>query len=132
MATEFSAYSIKRTFVAGADLSASQFCFVNLDGTTGKVVAASATTDRPIGVLQNTASTDQAAEVLIAGGTKIKLGGGASAGNPLFVSASGTAVTATVGSAASTFYILGTFVESGASGAIGSAVINCSNPARGG
>jgi hypothetical protein len=42
-----------RTFIAGADLSSSQYRFVKLDSVQNKVVAATAGTDKIIGVLQN-------------------------------------------------------------------------------
>jgi hypothetical protein len=130
MAYEFSNSAIKASFVAGGDLSSAQYKFVKLD-SDGEVVVAAATTDRPVGVLQNAPSSGQIAEVTIAGGSKVVAGGNASVGNPVFTSASATAVTATVGSAASTFYVLGTFLEDAAAGQIVSAVVNCANSGRG-
>lgn len=125
-----SSQPIKISLKAGANLSAEQFKFVKLD-TSGNVVVASATTDRPIGVLQNTPLANEAAEVAISGITKVKAGGSASVGNVVFTSASATAVTATIGSAASTFYIQGTFLEDAAAGQIVSVVINSANAGRG-
>lgn len=130
MAYEIANSAVKVSFVAGADLSASQYRFVKLD-TDGEVIAASATTDRPIGVLQNNPTAGQIAEVTVVGGTKLKAGGSASVGNPVFTSASATAVTATIGSAASTFYVLGTFLEDAAAGQVVSTVVNCANSGRG-
>ena len=87
MAYEFSNYAVKVTLVAGEDLSAKQYHFVKIDNGTGKAVAVSGATDRPIGVVQNNPTSGQEAEVLISGGTKIKAGGSASAGQALFASA---------------------------------------------
>lgn len=131
MAFEFSNAAVKTTFVAGEDLSAKQFCFVKIDNGDGEVVAVNGATDRPIGVLQNAPTAGQAAEVTISGGTKVACGGSASFGQPLFSSASGTAVTLAFGTTASAAYSVGTFIENGASGAIAAAVINCANAARG-
>lgn len=131
MAYDFSAYSIRTTFTAGADLSSKQFHFVEVDPATGNVTAVDGATDRPIGVLQNAPTSGQAADVLIAGGTKVVAGGTASPGQPLFASASATAVTLVVGGTGSAAYVLGTFVESAAAGATTTAVINCANAARG-
>ena len=131
MAYEFSNYAVKVTLVAGADLSSSQYKFVKIDNATGKAVIVNGATDRPIGVLQNSPSSGQEAEVLIVGGTKIKAGGTASAGQPLFASASATAVTLAYGTTASASYGVGTFVTTAAAGDTCTAVIDCANPARG-
>lgn len=131
MAYEFGP-SLKVSRPAGADLTTAQYKFVKLEAD-GDVILCTALTDRPLGVLQNTASTGQIAEVLIAGGTKVLIGtGGVSTGNPVFVAASATGITDTVGDAsASAAYVLGTYLEDGAAGAIATAVINCANSARG-
>lgn len=131
MAYEFSNYAVKVTLVAGEDLSAKQYHFVKIDNGTGKAVAVSGATDRPIGVVQNNPSSGQEAEVLISGGTKIKAGGSASAGQALFASASATGVTLAFGTTASAAYAVGTWVTAGASGEIATAVINCANSGRG-
>ena len=131
MAFEFSNAAVKTTFTAGEDLSAKQFHFVKIDNGDGHVVAVSGATDRPIGVLQNAPTAGQAAEVTIVGGTKVECGGSASFGQPLFSSASATAVTLAFGTTASAAYSVGTFIESAAAGAIAAAVIDCANAARG-
>jgi hypothetical protein len=131
MAYEFSNYAVKVTLVAGEDLSAKQYHFVKIDNGTGKAVAVSGATDRPIGVVQNNPSSGQEAEVLISGGTKIKAGGSASAGQALFASASATGVTLAFGTTASAAYAVGTWVSAGAAGEIATAVINCANSGRG-
>jgi hypothetical protein len=131
MAYDFSANAIRTTFVAGADLSTHQFKFVEVDNGTGRVTLVNAATDRPIGVLQNSPKSGEAADVLIAGGTKVVAGGTASPGQPLFSSASATAVTLAFGTTGSAAYAVGSFVESSAAGAITTAVINCANAGRG-
>jgi hypothetical protein len=131
MAYEFSNYSVKTTLVAGENLSAKQYHFVKIDNGTGKAVAVSAATDRPIGVLQNNPTSGQEAEVLIVGGTKLKAGGSASAGQALFASASATGVTLAFGTTGSAAYSVGTFITSATSGAIATAVVDCANSARG-
>jgi hypothetical protein len=131
MAFEFSNAAVKTTFTAGEDLSAKQFHFVKIDNGDGEVVAVSAATDRPIGVLQNAPTAGQAAEVTIVGGTKVECGGSASFGQPLFSSASATAVTLAFGTTASAAFSVGTFIESAAAGAIAAAVIDCAAAARG-
>jgi hypothetical protein len=131
MAYEFSNYAVKVTLVAGEDLSAKQYHFVKIDNGTGKAVAVSGAADRPIGVVQNNPSSGQEAEVLISGGTKIKAGGSASAGQALFASASATGVTLAFGTTASAAFAVGTWISSGASGEIATAVINCANSGRG-
>lgn len=131
MAYEFSNAAVKTTFTAGADLSAKQYTFVKIDNGTSNVVAVSGATDRPIGVLQNAPTAGQAAEVCIVGGTKVKVGGSASAGQPAFSSASATAVTLAFGTTGSAAYVVGTFIEAAAAGEIGTVVIDCANAGRG-
>jgi hypothetical protein len=131
MAYEFSNAAVKTTFTAGEDLSAAQFKFVKIDNGTGNVVAVDGATDRPVGVLQNAPESGQAAEVTIVGGTKVSAGGSASAGEPLFASASATAVTLAFGTTGSAAYAVGAFIESAAAGAIVTAVIDCANAGRG-
>ena len=131
MAFEFSNYSVKTSFTAGEDLSSKQYHFVKIDNGDGDVVAVSGATDRPIGVLQNTPTAGQVAEVLIVGGTKVECGGSASFGEPLFASASATAVTLAFGTTASAAYSVGTFIENATAGTVAAAVINCANGARG-
>lgn len=131
MAYEFSNAAVKTTFTAGEDLSAAQFKFVKIDNGTGKVVAVNGATDRPVGVLQNAPASGQAAEVTIVGGTKVKAGGSASFGQAVFSDASAVAVTLAFGTTGSAAYVVGTFVESAAAGAIVAAVIDCANAGRG-
>ncbi|HEY7821294.1 MAG TPA: capsid cement protein, partial [Acidimicrobiia bacterium] len=118
MAYEFSNAAVKVTRVAGEDLSGSHYKFVKLDNGDGTVKAVDGATDRPFGVLQNDPTSGQAAEVCIVGGTKVQAGGSASVGQPLFANASANAVTLGVGTTGSAAYLVGTFVEDAASGAI--------------
>ncbi len=131
MAYDFSAAAVRTTLVAGADLSAKQFHFVEQSNADGTVTVCDNAADRPIGVLQNTPKAGEAADVLIVGGSKVAAGATASPGQPVFTSASGTAVTAAIGGAASTAYVVGTFIQPAAAGAITTAVINCANSGRG-
>jgi len=129
MAYEISNYSVKVTLVAAADLSALQYTFVKLD-SAGKAAAAAAATDIPIGVLQNAPTSGQEAEVLIVGGTKIVAGAAISEGALVGTSSTGKAVALVAGTD-TTKYVVGTLLtESGASGDVVTAVINCANPGR--
>jgi len=130
MAYEFSNYAVKATLVAGEDLSAKQYHFVKIDGA-GAAVAVSGATDRPLGVLQNNPTAGQEAEVLISGGTKVAAGGTAAAGAPLFANGSAKAVTLAFGTTATAAYAVGTFVTSGVSTSVATAVISCANAGRG-
>jgi len=102
-----------------------------LDNGTGNVLAVDGATDRPFGVLQNDPESGEIAEITIVGGTKVEAGGTASVGQPLFSNASAVAVTLAVGGSGSTSYLVGTFVEDAASGAVTTAVIDCANAGRG-
>lgn len=128
MAYEISAYSVKVTLVAGADLSAAQYKFVKLDNT-GKAVAVAAATDLPIGVLQNAPLAGQEAEVLVTGGSKLVLGGTVAAGAVVSPSAAGAGV-AIVHGTDTTKFAVGQALTGGASGEIVTAVISCAAAGR--
>ena len=69
MATEFA--GISRTYAANADLSAKQFFLVKRHTTAGQCALVAATTDIPIGLLQNKpAAAGRAAEVMLIGWSK--------------------------------------------------------------
>ena len=131
MAYDISNSAVKISRVAGEDLSAKQYHFVKLDNGDGTVKAVDGATDRPIGVLQNTPTSGQIAEITVVGGTKVEAGGTASVGQPAFASASATAVTLAFGTTGSAAYVVGTFIEDAAAGAITTALVDCANAGRG-
>jgi hypothetical protein len=129
MAYEINNYSVRATFVAGADLSSKQYTFVKLNAS-GEVIAAAAATDIPIGVLQNNPTSGAEASVTIVGGTKIVAGAAIGEGALVGTSSTGKAVALVAGTD-TTKYVVGTLLtESGADGDIVSAVVNCANPGR--
>ena len=129
MAYEINNYSVRATFVAGADLSTKQYTFVKLN-SSGEVIAAAAATDIPIGVLQNNPTSGAEASVTIVGGTKIVAGAAIGEGALVGTSSTGKAVALVAGTD-TTKYVVGTLLtESGADGDIVSAVVNCANPGR--
>jgi hypothetical protein len=129
MAYEINNYSVRATFVAGADLSTKQYTFVKLNAS-GEVIAAAAATDIPIGVLQNNPTSGAEASVTIVGGTKIVAGAAIGEGALVGTSSTGKAVALVAGTD-TTKYVVGTLLtESGADGDIVSAVVNCANPGR--
>ena len=71
MAYEINQYSVKITLPAAADLSTKQYYFVKVN-TSGQAALCSGATDRPIGVLQNTPTSGQAAEVLVVGAVQFQ------------------------------------------------------------
>lgn len=118
----------KISLPAGADLSAKQYCLVKLSGTG--VVACSAVTDVPIGVLQNAPTSGKTAEIAIAGISKIKVGAAISAGTLIGTTTAGLALALTPGTD-TTKYIIGQIVTaSSAANDIVTATINALNPSR--
>src|SRR5262245_22974964 len=65
--------------VAGADLSSAQHTFVRLNANN-QVIQCSATTDQPIGILQNNPANGQAAAVRVDGVSKLVSGAALTAG----------------------------------------------------
>lgn len=84
-------------WTASADLSAKQYHFVKMSGNNTVTVCA-AITDIPIGVLQNTPTSGQAAEVCVFGVTKVVADGTLAAGNRIGTSLDGQADAITAGS----------------------------------
>lgn len=128
MAYEISAYAVKVTLVAGADLSSSQYKFVKLN-SSGEAVAIAAATDLPIGVLQNAPTSGQEAEVLVVGGSKLVLGGTVAAAGVVSPNATGAGV-AIVHGTDTTKFAVGQAITGGASGEIITAVITCGSAGR--
>lgn len=115
-------------FTASSDMSAAsmQFCFVELNAAGG-VNLCDATTDAPIGVLQNTPTRGQTAEVCLAGISKVRVAGvDVAVGNLIGVDATGRAIALTSGTSTG-FFIAGRIVSVDAAdndGALVSALIS--------
>jgi hypothetical protein len=129
MAYEISNYSVKVTLVAGADLSAAQYRFVEI-GAGGVVTRANAITDKPIGVLQNSPDEGEEAEVLVVGGTKLVSGAALAVGTVVSTDNEGRGDAITVGSDTTQYNLGTTIFASGAAGEIATVLINCANPSR--
>lgn len=110
---------------AASDLSAKQYYFVKLASAT-TVDVCSAITDKPIGVLQNTPSSGQAAEVALFGITKVVADGTLAAGNLIGTSSDGQADAIAAGTD-TTVYTMGQAIEAAAAGNIVTMFLNPSN-----
>ena len=99
---------------AAADLSAKQFHFVKLASATTVNVCTNVA-DVPIGILQNTPTSGQAAEVCIFGISKVVADGTLAAGNIIGTSADSQADAITRGTD-TTVTVMGHAVEAGAAG----------------
>lgn len=116
-------------YSASADLSAKQFYFVKISGALTVTVCA-ATTDIPIGVLQNAPTSGQAAEICVVGHTKVSSDGTVTRGAPIGTSADGQAVVYAAGTD-TTKYCAGQGLTSTATaGDIVEAYVNCASPNR--
>jgi len=109
-------------FTASADLSAKQYHFVKMSGNNTVTVCA-AITDIPIGVLQNTPSSGQAAEVCLFGISKVVADGTLAAGNVIGTSADGQADAIAAGTD-TTVYTMGIALNAAAAGDTVEAFIN--------
>lgn len=118
-----------KSFVAGADLSSSQYKFVELS-SEDTVTVCNAATDVPIGVLQNDPTSGQEAVVMIIGVSKVQADAALSVGAQIGTSADGQADAKTPGTDI-TEYVVGRVLQaSGAAAEIISCLINCASPAR--
>jgi autotransporter translocation and assembly factor TamB len=85
-----------RTFIAGEDLSSSQFKFVTLEAD-GQVDLADSAGERALGVLLNKPTSGKAATVAMTGKVMIEAGASVTAGDQLQTDANGDAITAASG-----------------------------------
>lgn len=113
------------TLTAAADLSAKQYHFVKLASAT-TVNVCSAVTDVPIGVLQNTPTSGQSAEIVFMGVSKVIADATLAAGNVIGTSADAQAQPLTVGTE-TTVYTCGQAISAASAGETATALINISN-----
>ena len=101
-----------RTFIAGEDLSSSQFKFVTLE-SDGQVDLADSAGENCIGVVINDPASGGEATVVVSGKTVVTSGGTIAAGAAVATDASGDAVTATTNN-----IIMGYALEAGVDGQV--------------
>ena len=113
------------TLTAAADLSSKQYYFVKLASAT-TVNVCSAVTDVPIGVLQNTPASGEAAQICVFGLSKVSADATLAAGDIIGTSADGQAQPVVQGTE-TTVYNAGQAITAGAAGTLQTALINISN-----
>lgn len=101
-----------RTFIAGEDLSSSQFKFVTLE-SDGQVDLADSAGENCMGVVINDPASGGEATVVVAGKTVVTAGGTIAAGASIATDASGDAVTASTGN-----IVMGYALEAGVDGQV--------------
>lgn len=128
MAYELSDSQVVLSIPAGADLSAKQYTFVKLSGTT--VISAAAATDLPIGVLLNDPASGETAAVAVSGVVKLKASAAIAVGALVGTTSTGLGVSLTAGTD-TTKYILGRAITAaGAANDIITVAVNCANISR--
>lgn len=115
MAIEYDLENI--TVVAGADLSSSQFKFVE-SNSSGTATVCNSAGEYALGVLQNDPTSGNAATIATSGISKVVLGGTVAINDQISTDASGRAIAATTG-----HKILGIAIKGGAVGEIGSVLL---------
>lgn len=116
---------------AGADLSALQFQFVKLNSAK-QVVAITAVTDIPFGILQDTPNAQgKACLVMINGLSKLKMNGDTATGNLIGPAVDGRGAVYVNGTDTTKYIVGSVWDETNASDGIGSVVFNCATPNRG-
>ena len=134
MAYNLSAGSTIVSFEAAGDLSSSQYKLVKLDGD-GKVVIVAATTDIPVGVLQNAPASGGTASVLVCGVSKVSADAAIDEGVMLKTSADGQVTSISMDAAhaadethTATLCIGVAYTAAGGAGELITCGINCLNP----
>ena len=113
------------TLTAAADLSAKQYHFVVLASAT-TVNVATASTNAPIGILQNTPEAGQQAIVAISGVSKVVADGTLAAGNFIGTSADAQADAISPGTD-TTVYMTGQCLEAASAGQTTNMLLNITN-----
>ena len=113
------------TFTAAADLSAKQYHFVVLASAT-TVNVATAITNAPIGILQNTPTSGQVAVVRVHGVSKVVADGTLAAANFIGTSADAQADAISPGTD-TTVYMMGQCIEAASAGETFTMFLNPSN-----
>ena len=113
------------TLTAAADLSAKQYHFVVLASAT-TVNVASAITNAPIGILQNTPESGEQAIVAISGISKVVADGTLAAGNFIGTSADAQAAAISPGTD-TTVYMTGQCLEAASAGQTTNMLLNITN-----
>lgn len=117
------------SFPAGADLSAAQYKFVELN-SGGDVTVCNAATDKPIGILQNKPTSGKMATVRVVGISKVQADAALTRGTLIGTSADGQADPKVVGTDV-TEYAVGQVLEPVSNaGEIATVVVSCISPAR--
>ena len=101
-----------RTFIAGEDLSSSQFKFVTLE-SDGQVDLADSAGENCMGVVINDPASGGEATIVVSGKTVVTAGGTIAAGASIATDASGDAVTASTGN-----IVMGYALEAGVDGQV--------------
>ena len=101
-----------RTFIAGEDLSSSQFKFVTLE-SDGQVDLADSAGENCMGVVINDPASGGEATVVVSGKTVVTAGGTIAAGASVATDGSGDAVTASTGN-----IVMGYALEAGVDGQV--------------
>lgn len=105
------------TLVAGADLSSSQYKFVE-SNSSGTATVCNTAGEYALGVVQNDPTSGQAATIAVSGVSKVVLGGTVAINDQISTDNSGRAIAATTG-----HKILGIAIVGGAVGNIGSVLL---------
>ena len=113
------------TFTAAADLSAKQYHFVVMASAT-TVNVATAITNAPIGILQNTPTSGQVAVVRVHGVSKVVADGTLAAANFIGTSADAQADAISPGTD-TTVYMMGQCIEAASAGETTSMILNVTN-----
>lgn len=120
----------KLTREAGADLSALQFYAVKLNSSS-QVVAVSAVTDIPVGILQNDpAASGRAAELMVAGVSEVIAGGALTAGAQVCVDNTGRLVACVHGTDTTKYAIGQVLIGCSNAGERATILFNCMAPGR--
>lgn len=114
--------------VAGESLAAKQYHFVKIN-SSGAIVACSAITDRPIGILQNAPASGAECEIMVSGVSKLVADGTIDEGNAIGTSADGQGDAIAPGTD-TTVYNVGQALESAAAGELFAVLFNCANAGR--
>lgn len=120
----FDVKGLQVSLVTESDLSDKQYHIVKAGTTDYSCAVCSAVTDRPIGVVYNTAGLGGATTIILDGIVRVKVGATpVTVGEELGTDTNGLAAAAGAGD-----YVIGQALQAGAAGEIIGVLLDCKNP----
>lgn len=124
MAFEVPGFKLGVLVCGSVSLATKQFCFVKLH-TDGTVLICAATTDKPIGILQNKPRIGEACEIMVTGVSKLKMAAASAIDSMIGTDGSGLGAIYVAGTDTTKYLVARVLLANAAASGIASVLVNC-------